>query len=116
MIKEHNVIGSKDTSLHDFIFTQSDMDINLSAGTYTRAHLELFNSNTGALINIPTPLIETHYEIWLNDVGIVVLSRENGQEFGEIISPIDRLAWFSVPANATNLDTVEINTIRVVEG
>jgi hypothetical protein len=116
MIKEHSVIGSKDTTLHDFTITTSGMDVTISSGNYTQANVERFTSDVGATVSITVPLADTYYELWLNDVGLVVLSRTDGQEFGDVANPIDRLAWFTVPANALSLDDVEINVVVIQEG
>jgi hypothetical protein len=116
MIKTHNVIGSKETTFHDFTIESSGMDITISKGNYTQANVDRFKTDAGATVALPTPLADTHYELWLNDAGLNVLNRTDGQEFGAVSNPIDRLAWFTVPANVISLDDVEINVMVVNEG
>jgi hypothetical protein len=114
MINEITVLGSRSTTLHDFTLEQVGMDLLFSNGSYIQDSTERFITETGATVTIPSPTSDTHYEIWLNDVGLVVLSRLDADEFGEVVNRIDRLAWFTVPANATSLDSVEINYVRLV--
>jgi hypothetical protein len=114
MINEIIVLGSKKTRLHDFTLEQVNMDLVLSGGSYVQDNAQRFTTDLGAKVTIPSPTSDTHYEIWLNDVGLVVLSRLDADEFGEVVNRIDRLAWFTVPANATSLDSVEINYVRLV--
>jgi hypothetical protein len=112
MLKEIIVKGNESSTIHNFLFTQSGMDITISEGSYIQANEERFNTEGGATLSFDTPLEDTHYELWLNDTGLVVLSRTNG-EFAEVVNPIDRLAWFTIPAGAISLDDVEINVIRM---
>lgn len=71
----------------------------------------------GAMIDIQAGY---EYEIWLCEDGIVVLTKEignNESQFDEVPSNmIDKLAWFSVPQGVTTLDDVEINVIEIREG
>jgi hypothetical protein len=112
MLNEITVQGNKSTTLHDFLFLQSGMNIEVSNGSYIQANAERFSTEGGVTLSFNTPLEDTHHELWLSDTGLVVLSRTNG-EFAEVVNPIDRLAWFTIPANATTLDNVEINVIRM---
>jgi hypothetical protein len=114
MINEITVLGSRSTTLHDFTLEQVGMDLVFSNGSYVQNNTQRFTTDLGAKVTIPSPTSDTHYEVWLNDVGLVILSRSGADEFGEVVNPIDRLAWFTVPANATSLDGVEINFVRVV--
>jgi hypothetical protein len=114
MINEITVLGSRKTTLHDFTLVQVGMDLLFSNGSYVQNNAQRFTTDLGAKVTIPSPTSDTHYEVWLNDVGLVILSRSGSDEFGEVINPIDRLAWFTVPANATTLDNVEINFVKVV--
>jgi hypothetical protein len=114
MINEITVLGSRSTTLHDFTLVQVGMDLLFSNGSYVQNNAERFTTDLGATVTIPSPASDTHYEVWLNDVGLVILPRSDGEEFGEVVNPIDRLAWFTVPANATSLDSVEISFIKVV--
>jgi hypothetical protein len=116
MINEITVLGSKETTLHDFTLEQTNMDLVFSNGSYIQDNTERFTTETGATVSIPSPASDTHYEIWLTDAGLAVLSRLDGEEFGEVTNPIDRLAWFTVPALALSLDDVEVNFVKVTEG
>jgi hypothetical protein len=114
MINEITVLGSRKRTLHDFTLVQVGMDLLFSNGSYVQNNAQRFTTDIGAKVTIPSPTSDTHYEIWLNDVGLVVLSRLDADEFGEVVNPIDKLAWFTVPANATSLDGVAINYVKVV--
>jgi hypothetical protein len=115
MINEITVLGSRITTLHDFTLEQIGMDLVFSNGSYVQDNTQRFTTDLGATVTIPSPTSDTHYEVWLNDVGLVVLSRLDADEFGEVVNRIDRLAWFTVPANATSLDSVEINFVKFIE-
>jgi hypothetical protein len=116
MIVYHDVIGSKETSFHTFEIETSSLDIVISAGEYNQAGSQRFLSETGAAVSIPSPSAQTYYEVWLADSGLVVIYEDDVTEYAEVPNPIDRLAWFTVPANATSLDKVEIHVMRTVEG
>lgn len=113
MISIHTVKGSVKTSLHDFTVEQVDMKLIIYGTYYTQSEIIKFidELHAGTEIVIDTPLVDTHYEIWLNSDGIVVLNRNDSQEFGKVINPIDRLAWFTVPANTTSLNEITIHTV-----
>jgi hypothetical protein len=112
MLNEIIVKGNESTTFHNFKFAQTGMDLGISAGSYIQANVERFSTEEGATLSFDTPLEDTHYELWLNDTGLVVLSRTDG-EFAEVTNRIDRLAWFTIPAGAISLDDVEINVIRM---
>jgi hypothetical protein len=114
MINEITVLGSRNTTLHDFTLEQTDMDLTFSSGAYIQDNTERFTTETGAVVSIPSPASDTHYEIWLSNAGLTILSRLDSEEFGEVTNPIDRLAWFTVPANTISLDNIEINYVKVV--
>jgi hypothetical protein len=116
MINEITVLGSKETTLHDFTLEQIGMDLVFSNGAYIQGNTERFTTETGATVTIPSPASDTHYEIWLSNAGLAILSRLDSEEFGEVTNPIDRLVWFTVPALVVSLDNVEINFVKVVEG
>jgi hypothetical protein len=116
MINEITVLGSKETTLHDFKLEQVGMDLVFSNGSYIQDNTERFATETGATVTIPSPASDTHYEIWLSEAGLAILSRLDSEEFGEVTNPIDRLAWFTVPALALSLDDVEISFVKVSEG
>lgn len=113
MVNEITVLGSKETSLHDFTLEQIGMDLVFSGGSYIQDNTKRFTTETGATVTIPSPASDTHYEIWLSEAGLAILNRLDSEEFGEVTNPIDRLAWFTVPANATTLTNVEINFVKV---
>lgn len=115
MIVEHVVEGLKETSLHDFVVTQTGLDITVTAGTYTRANVEKCTFTMGATVTVTPPVVTTHYEVWVTKTGVSVLSHADGQIFGSVSSPIDRLAWFTIPGGVTSLDSVEIHVVRMVE-
>jgi hypothetical protein len=116
MINEITVLGSKETSLHDFTLEQTNMDLLFSNGSYVQDNAQRFTTDLGATVTIPSPASDTHYEIWLSNAGLTILSRLDSEEFGEVTNPIDRLAWFTVPALALSLDNIEINFVKVSEG
>lgn len=115
MIIEHTCKGSKATTFHNLVITQSVMTLTVSPGTYTQQGTEKYTSTTGATVTIPAPTVQTYYELWLSNAGLVVLSRTDGQQFGTVTNPIDRLAWFTVPANTITLDSINIDTVRMQE-
>jgi hypothetical protein len=115
MVIEHICNGNKQTTLHTFVLSQNGMAINVSPGTYTQQNITKYTTATGATLTLSPPAAQTYYEIWLNNVGLVVLSRTDGQQFGSITNPIDRLAWFAVPANTTTLDAVNIDVVKMLE-
>jgi hypothetical protein len=114
MINEITVLGSRSKTLHDFTLEHVGMDLTFSSGSYVQGNTEKFTTDLGATVNIPSPTSDTHYEVWLNDVGLVILSRSGADEFGVVVNPIDKLAWFTVPANTTTLDDVEITFRKLV--
>jgi hypothetical protein len=117
MVIEHIVKGSKNTSLHNFILNINGMNINISNGSYFRAGKELFKSNNGATVTIPSLNELNHYEIWLTKDGISILTRTENEDFAfeQLVNQIDRISWFSVPPNCTNLNTIDIHFVKVVE-
>ena len=114
MINYHDVIGSKETSFHDFDITVGGLSITLSLGSYVRDNNILIESEEEAVINIEKPIVDTQYEIWLADEGITVRSKSKDQEYGDLVNPIDRLAWFTALANTEDLTDTEIHFVRVV--
>lgn len=109
----HNVAGSIGTSLHDFEISINGMELNISNGSYFIAGNEVFSSIDGATLTIPVSTEITHYEIWLTKSGVSILVRNESQDFDEINNSIDRLAWFSVPADELDLTNVEIHVVKV---
>ncbi|WP_209121501.1 hypothetical protein [Alkalihalobacillus sp. BA299] len=115
MIIEHIVEGSQNTSLHDFQISINGLDLMISGGSYYQAGQEKFVSSEEATIQIPSPTELTHYTLWLTESGINVLARTDKEEYTEVLNPVDRLAWFSIPANETDLNNVDIHFVKVVE-
>ena len=115
MINEVVVQGSKDTTFHDFSMLQVGMEIYISTGSYHQNGIEQVVNEDEISIEFDLPTEDTWYEIWLCYDKISILTKVSGDEFGEMINQIDKIAWFMIPANATTLDGVEINIIRMVE-
>lgn len=113
MIKKHIIQGSKDTTLHDFKIYTEGMDLFICGTHYTNQNEKLLEHEDGVpvQVSILESKKDTWYEIWLTADGINVLSRTQNESFGTLENPIDRLAWFKVPANTTTLDDIEINTV-----
>jgi hypothetical protein len=116
MINEITVLGSKETTLHDFTLEQNGMDLIFSHGSYIQDNTERFTTETGATVSIPSPASDTYYEVWLSEAGLTILSRLDSEEFGEFTGGLIKLAWFTVPALAISLDNVEISFVKVSEG
>lgn len=115
MINEIIVQGSSDTSFHNFSITQSVMDISISQGSYHQNGVEQVSNTDDISITFDTPTQDTDYEIWLCTDKIAILHKVVGDEFGELTNQIDKLAWFTIPSGTTDLDSVEINVIRMVQ-
>jgi hypothetical protein len=117
MINEITVLGSKETTLHDFTLEQTSMDLVFSHGSYIQDNTERFTTEIGATVTIPSPASDTYYEVYLNDVGLVVVNcPPNDRELlGDVTNSLIRLAYFTLPANTTTLDDVEISFVKVVE-
>jgi hypothetical protein len=117
MIIEHIVQGSKQTSFHDFNVSTYNMILSISKGSYYRAGVKIFNGDTVANITIPIQTELTNYEVWLTSNGLSILTRTENENFAydQLINQIDRLAWFDVPTNCTNLNNTDIHFVKVVE-
>jgi hypothetical protein len=115
VITEHFVRGSSDTCIHNFSLHVEGMRITFSNGKYIANNSVLFESESGATIEIPSRENEAKYEIWLASEGLALLSKTESEEFGYVEDPIDRLVWFTVPANVQTLDHVEIHFVKVVD-
>jgi hypothetical protein len=117
MIIEHTIIGSKETSFHTFQINVSKMNLLLSNGSYFQDGKEIFTTMINSTILIPSVTELTYYEVWLTMDGISILTRKLNEEFGfdQLVNPIDRLCWFAVPVNCTDLSTIDIDFIKVVE-
>lgn len=118
MINEITVIGTKETSFHNFSIVQENMDISISPGVYWRGGAELASSVDSATITIDSPTEDVQLEVWLcsSDGEAIIELLPSGENLAELsATPIDRIAWFTVPAGMTTLDGVEINVIRMVD-
>lgn len=117
MIKEQIIKGSKNTSFHDFQLSITGLNLILTNGSYFRGGQELFKDIESTVVTIPSSVDSIYYELWITDNGLSVLSRKENEEFSynQLTNQIDRLCWFNVPANCTDLNTVDINFVKVVE-
>jgi hypothetical protein len=117
MVNEIIATQAKENSAyHTFTLEQASMDLVFSNGSYIQGNTERFTTDVGATVSIPSSASDTHYEIWISNAGLAILSRLDSEEFGEVTNPIDRLAWFTVPASTVSLDNIEINFVKVSEG
>lgn len=115
MIIENVVQGSLETNLHSFTFASEGMNLIMSAGSYVQMLAIKATEDESTTIPLDTPEEDTHYEVWLSGSELCILTRTDSTAFGEVVNPIDKLAWFTIPSGATSLDDVEINTIRMEE-
>lgn len=115
MIIENIVKGSKNTSFHDFEIGVSGMDLTVSKGSYFQAEQEKIKSDNDVVIPISSPTETTHFEMWITETGIQILTRTDSENFAIVDNPIDRLAWFTVPTNTVDLNGVDIHIIKVAE-
>jgi hypothetical protein len=117
MIIEHQIKGSKETSFHDLQIQVSILDITLLSGSYFQKNVRVFTLSSNTTISIPQSNTLTYYEIWITKNGISVLVRGENEDFpyGQLVDQIDRICWFSVPANCTDLSNVDIHLMKVVE-
>ena len=115
MIIEHIVKGSKETTLHDFKLYINYLNVIISKGSYFRNKEEKFRIENDITIIIPNTNETIYYEIWITETGIQILSRKDNEDFDVVDKPIDRLIWFELPSNETNLSNVDIHFVKVVE-
>lgn len=115
MIIEHVVQGSSATTLHNFRLYLDKLKLFITKGTYYQAGDSRFVIENDIAIPLPPSNELTHYDIWLTDNGIQVLSKTENEEFDIVDNPIDRLIWLSVPANETDLNNVDVHFVKVVE-
>jgi hypothetical protein len=117
MIKEHLILGNKQNSFHDFVFTQEGNSVDISNGSYWRNNESLFESNEPISIEITPQSSDMMYEVWITSGGILLFSAATNAPIEydfHGFEPIDRLCWFIVPIGSS-LDDVEINVIKIVE-
>jgi hypothetical protein len=115
LIQEIIVKGSKSTTFHDFTITTNGLNLILSKGHYVLNNVERIKSDIDVTITLDSPTEDTHYEVWLSETGLQVLSRTDSENFDVVNNPIDRLLWFTISANETDLNNTEINFVKVVE-
>jgi hypothetical protein len=115
MIKELIIEGSKNTTFHNFTVTTNGMNLTISKGSYFTNNVERIKSDTDVTITLDSPMENTHYEIWLSEIGVQVMSRTESENFDVVEKPIDRLLWFTVFANETDFNNSEIHFVKVVE-
>ena len=113
MIIENVVKGSLETTLHSFTFASEGMNLIMSAGSYVQMMAMKVTESDSTIIPIVVPSEDTHYEVWLTASGLTILTRTDITEFGVVVDPVDKLAWFTVTAGTSLLDGIEINTIRM---
>jgi hypothetical protein len=117
VIKEHVILGNKQNSFHDLVFTQEGNMINISTGSYWKNNEPLFQSNEPMTVEIQAQTDDMMYEIWITSGGILLFSAATNApieyEFHGF-EPIDRLSWFFISVG-TSLNDVEINVIKIVE-
>jgi hypothetical protein len=116
MIIENIVKGSKDTTFHTFKFYLNGLDLIITKGSYFQEGIEKVISYNATNISYPITNELTHCEIWLTTSGISALMRRDNENFlfDQLINPIDRLAWFTVPKNCTSLNEIDVNVLKVV--
>jgi hypothetical protein len=117
LIIEHTVKGSKDASFHDFQISVLGMNLSLSSGSYFRGGQEIFKDIDSTVIAIPTLTDLIYYELWITTNGLLILTRKENEDFpyGQLTNQIDRICWFSVPANCTDLNNIDVHFVKVVE-
>lgn len=115
MVIEHKIIGSKSTTLHNFSLSTNGMEMTLSAGEYYLKNELKISSKESATFTIPTSPENMHYELWLTVDGLEVIYRKDNEAFSRPGDFIDKISWFTVPANFVSLDNVEVNFIKVVD-
>lgn len=115
MLIEHLVNGSEETSVHTFSVNLNGLDINISKGKYIQNKIEKFTLNEILTVTIPLPEVHTHYELWLAEDGIEILTRTDEEEFDLVANPVDRLLWFSISTGETDLNNVDVHFIKVVD-
>ena len=115
MIVENVVKGSLETTLHNFTFASEGMNLILSAGSCVQKMAIKLTEHETTIIPLEVPDEDTHYEVWLTDSGLCILNWTDSTLFGEVVEPIDKIAWFTLPAGALSLDNVEINVRRMEE-
>jgi hypothetical protein len=117
LIIEHTIKGSKDTSFHDFQISVLGMVLTLSNGSYFRGGQEVFKDIENTTVTIPSSTDLIYYEFWITTDGLCILTRKENEDFPyeQLTNQIDRICWFSVPANCTDLSTIDFNIIKVVE-
>jgi hypothetical protein len=117
MIVEHVVKGSKETTLHSFHVSINKLNLIISNGSYFRANIEYFKLSDDTTINFISQTENTYYEIWLTDNGISILTRKEDEDFAyeQLVNPIDRIVYFNLPTNCTDLNKIDIHFVKVVE-
>lgn len=116
MIINHQIKGSMETSFHNLQIQVSNMNITILNGSYFQNGVEVFAMYTNTVISIPSSTDLIYYEVWITKNGLSVLTRKENEHFAyeQLVNQIDRICWFSVPANFYNLNEVDIHFIKVV--
>lgn len=108
MIIEHNVIGSNDTSYHNFTVAVNGMTLTVSPGSYYRAGSLVFSVDSETVFTIPDGPM--NYQICITNSGMELVS---SADYGSVPNLIDRLVWFALH-DETDLSTVDVNFMRIV--
>lgn len=111
MINNRIVKGSKNTTLHDFEMRTEGMNLIVSKGTYYQGGNVVYSSDEEVVFSVPVKSENTNFILWLTISGFVL-----NEGYDVVDDLIDRLGWFKVEPNTSNLDAVEINFVKVVEG
>lgn len=117
MIKEQIVVGSESTVYHTFSYSQTGMTLAISAGSFYEAGVTTATCDTETDITFPTLPNDTQYMVYLaNDNNFYVTHWTIGGTNSEpphTFTMVDRMAWLTIPANATTLDSVDVNVLVV---
>lgn len=111
MIIEHNVIGSKETSFHDFEIGVNDKEnsVTVSGGSYWRNGTEIFRIDSESTFSIPTTdgdIQEVFTKcVYITRNGIIMAQ-------GVVQDLIDRLVWFTLSDDFT---AVNVDCLKIIE-
>lgn len=110
MIVEHIVQGSKNTSVHDFEISINAMKITASPGSYFQNGELKFTVPSESVFTVDSLVSDATYDLWVTSSGLKLLQDSSNLPDGAI----DRLAWFTVPANTTDLSNIEVNIVKTI--
>jgi hypothetical protein len=113
LIIEHKVQGSVSLQC-TFTIAVEGMNVILSQGKYVLKDEILISSAEEVKIPITSEKVPLNYELWLVQDGVFLRCAGPSEFAPKVENPIDKLAWFTVPPGTTNLTSVDINLLRVV--